>query len=229
MAEARRSVSSQLVIGSVIVFLGLLFTLDNLDLLDSGPILRYWPIVLVMIGLTRLLGFGNRPQMVAGGLFTVAGLWLLLGNLGILHVSIWDLWPLAFVIAGASLVISSIGRRREGGPASDPSDYANAFVMMGGVGHKLISSQFRGGEATAVMGGVELDLRGARAATNTVVIHVMAWWGGIEIRVTKDWHVQSEVLPIMAGYEDTTKTESEVKTQLVVKGLVVMGGVEVKN
>ena len=104
-----------------------------------------------------------------------------------------------------------------------------AFVMMGGVERKMNSSQFRGGEATAVMGGIELDLRGAKAASDTVVIHVLAWWGGIEIRVPKDWMVTSEVLPIMAGYEDQTKLENGTKTHLVVKGLVVMGGIEVKN
>ncbi|HKQ57404.1 MAG TPA: DUF5668 domain-containing protein [Candidatus Eisenbacteria bacterium] len=229
MAETRRRVSAQLILGIVVVWLGLLFTLDNLGILESGPILRYWPVVLIVIGLTKLIGVNNRPQMIAGGLFTFIGLWLLLGNLNVIHVGIWDLWPLFFVIAGASLVVGSLRRQRETGSSSDASDYANAFVMMGGVGHKLVSSQFRGGEATAVMGGVELDLRNATAATPTVVIHVMAWWGGVEIRVPKDWQVQSEVLPIMAGYEDTTKSESEVKTQLVVKGLVVMGGVEVKN
>ena len=229
MAEARRRLSAQLILGVVVVWLGLLFTLDNLGVLDSGPILRFWPVVVIVIGLTKLIGVNNRPQMIAGGLFTVVGLWILLGNLDVLHVSVWDLWPMFFVIAGASLVVGAFRRQRESGTSAEASDYANAFVMMGGVGHKLISTQFRGGEATAVMGGVELDLRNARAATPTVVIHVMAWWGGIEIRVPKDWQVQSEVLPIMAGYEDTTKNEGEVRTQLVVKGLVVMGGVEVKN
>jgi len=101
--------------------------------------------------------------------------------------------------------------------------------MMGGVGHKMISSRFRGGEATAVMGGVELDLRGARAAGDTVVLNVLAWWGGIDIFVPKDWKVASEVIPIMAGYEDLTKVEPDARTHLIVKGLVVMGGVEVKN
>ena len=229
MVEARTRLSAQLVIGAAVIVLGVLFTLDNLSLLESEPILRWWPAVLILIGLTKLVGFSNRPQMMAGGLFTTAGTLLLLGNLGILRVGLWELWPLALVVAGASLVLGSMGRQQEGGPSADPADYANAFVMMGGVGHKMISDRFRGGEATAFMGGVELDLRHAKPASDTVVLQVLAWWGGIDVFVPKDWKVTSEVLPIMAGYEDTTKVEADAKVQLIIKGLVVMGGVEVKN
>jgi len=75
MADARTRVSAQLVIGSAVVVLGVLFTLDNLNVLESEPILRWWPAVLVMIGLSKLLGLGMRPQTVAGTLFTAAGPW----------------------------------------------------------------------------------------------------------------------------------------------------------
>ena len=59
---------------------------------------------------------------------------------------------------------------------------------------------------------------------------MFAWWGGIELVVPEDWHVVSEVTPVMGGVEDSTHfTGGEPATTLVVRGLVVMGGVEIRN
>jgi len=167
--------------------------------------------------------------MLAGGLITAAGTLMLLASLDILRFSIWELWPLQLVFLGAWLVLRGVQRTRDSGAPVDPDDYANAFVMMGGVVRRMNSGQFRGGEVTAFMGGVELDLRNAHAASETVVIDVLAWWGGIELWVPPDWKVTSEVTPIMAGYEDKTKTQSDARTHLIVRGVVVMGGIEVGN
>jgi len=229
MAERRTPIGPQLLIGCAVAVLGVLFTLDNLNILESEPILRWWPVVLVLIGLSKLLGFGARPQTAGGALITAAGLWLLLSSLDLIRYGLWDLWPLALVFAGGWLVMRGMARTREGGSPVDPDDYANAFVMLGGMARKMNSAQFRGGEATAFMGGVELDLRNAHPAGETVIIDVLAWWGGIELWVPTDWKVTSEVVPFMAGYEDKTKPRPDAKTHLVLRGLVVMGGVEVGN
>ena len=229
MGDGRPRISAQLIFGLAVATMGVLFTLDNLDILQSGPILQWWPIVLVLVGLTRLFGSGPRSQTVAGVLITSAGLVLLAANLGVIRFGLWDLWPLGLVFAGGFLVwrVSQAGRASQ--TPVDPDDYANGFVMMGAVVRKMSSAQFRGGEVTAFMGGVELDLRNAHAASSTVVVDVLAWWGGIELWVPQDWKVTSEVVPVMAGYEDKTKPQTDAKTHLILRGLVVMGGIEVGN
>jgi hypothetical protein len=229
MSDARTRLSAQLLIGLALAVMGVLFTLDNLDLIASGPILRWWPMVLVLIGLTRLLGLGAPRQVPAGWIFTGVGALLLLSNLDLIRFGIWELWPLALVAGGAALVLRGVRRHEAGGAAVEPDDYVHSFVIMGGVVRKLSSAQFRGGEATAFMGGVELDLRNAHPASPTVIIDVLAWWGGIEIWVPTDWKVTCEVVPFMAGFEDKTKPQTDARTHLIVRGLVVMGGVEVGN
>ena len=49
---------------------------------------------------------------------------------------------------------------------------------------------FRRADLTAIMGGVEVDLRGASTGQEAV-IDVFAWWGGIEITVPPDWAVSN--------------------------------------
>ena len=86
---------------------------------------------------------------------------------------------------------------------------------------------FRGGELTAVMGGVELDLRagGPRTAGR---VDVFAIWGGIDIRVPDDWRVEFDATSVIGGLEDARGCASgETAGTLVVRGFVMMGGVEV--
>jgi hypothetical protein len=54
-------------------------------------------------------------------------------------------------------------------------------------------------------------------------------WGGIEIKVPPDWTVVSKVDPILGGYEDKTTSPKDELKRFVVRGTVVMGGLEVKN
>jgi hypothetical protein len=55
-------------------------------------------------------------------------------------------------------------------------------------------------------------------------------WGGIEIKVPENWSVSGRVTPILGGYEDKTRRVADGTNQrLLVRGLVIMGGVEIKN
>ena len=81
--------------------------------------------------------------------------------------------------------------------------------------------------------GCEIDLRQASIAPGTeAVIDVFAFWGGIEIKVPEDWTVVTRAVPLMGGVEDKTHVPQPlpaVEKRLVISGIVVMGGVVVKN
>jgi hypothetical protein len=118
--------------------------------------------------------------------------------------------------------------RRE--PSADPSATIAAVCIWSGADRKSSSADFRGGELTAIMGGCEVDLSQARIASGEAVIDLFAFWGGIEIRVPADWSVVSHVTAFMGAYEDGTTPPAGGSTQrLVLRGLAVMGAVEVKN
>jgi len=62
------------------------------------------------------------------------------------------------------------------------------------------------------------------------VIEVFAFWGGIDIKVPEDWTVITRAMPLMGGVEDKTRSPLQAgKKRLVIRGIVVMGGVAVKN
>jgi predicted membrane protein len=114
--------------------------------------------------------------------------------------------------------------------AVDANASISAMAVLGAVTRGNNSTAFRGGELTAVLGGCEIDLRHA-AINGEAVIEIFALWGGIDIRVPEDWTVVSAVVPVLGGVEDKTRPPQEgaSRHRLVLRGFVVMAGVEIKN
>ena len=78
------------------------------------------------------------------------------------------------------------------------------------------------------MGGCELDLTEADIVHSPAIIDAFVMWGGIEIYVPDKWEVVGEVVPFMGGFEMKTGAGSPER-RLIVRGGVVMGGIEIKR
>ncbi len=225
-------ITPKLVFGLLLIFVGIVFTLDQMDWLDAGDVLRFWPLILVAAGASKLFWPGSAGSRFSGLLLIFIGGWLQLEILDVVYHSIWDFWPLLLVLLGIRLVWRGLfgGRRRV---ASDSASTVNAVAVMGGVNRVSTSPDFRGGDMIAFMGGCEADLRQAKIAAGPAVIDAFAFWGGVEIRVPEDWTVIIQGFPFLGGYEDSTRQRAadygQVRQELVVKGFAIMGGVEVKN
>lgn len=224
----------RLIFGAVLLSVGVLWTLDNLGIVDSDYILDWWPIAIVAFGASKLLGIGTSRSLMTGGFFTLVGLVLLGAQLDLYDINIWRLWwPALLMFIGGSILLRaargegpSIGESK--GTSSD--SFVRTFAMMGGIKLNISSDAFRGGEPSAVMAGIEYDMRGATPASDTVIMDVFAMWGGIELIVPPDWRVLSEVTPLMGGVEDNSVPPTgTARTTLIVRGTVVMGGVEIKT
>jgi predicted membrane protein len=104
MSDMRYRHRSRLILGLLVITLGVVFTLDNLGLVDAQDMLYWWPVLLVAYGLTRLTGVTGRQSTWTGAIFTVAGTWMLLYKAGLVHWYIWDFWPLILIVWGIALI-----------------------------------------------------------------------------------------------------------------------------
>ena len=223
-----RAIAPQLVVGLLIVVIGVLFTLENLGVVDAHVYLPYWPIALIAVGLLKLWQ-GSGGAILGGFIFVFAGVWLLLQATGIVTVSLWNLWPMLLVFAGASMVWRGMYGRRDDRATAEAHSTVSATAVFAGVTRGSTSKTFRGGDLTAIFGGCQIDLRQA-AIEGGAVIDVFAMWGGIEIKVPENWSVSGRVTPILGGYEDKTRPpRGATKGRLVVRGFAIMGGIEIKN
>lgn len=244
--------SPQLVFGALVIVLGVLFLLDELGVLQADHYARYWPAGLIAVGLLKLWqsrdGLGGA---LAGLIFTSAGVWLLLEELAVVRISFFDLWPLLLVFIGAYLVWQGTHQRpaqaalddpsRQTAPESAPvearrpqplhegSPTFSSVAVLGGVSRGNNSKAFRRADLIAIMGGCEIDLRRAEIH-GEAVIDLFTMWGGIEIRVPEEWTVESQVIPLLGGVDDKTRPpKTPTPHRLLLRGVALMGGVEVKN
>jgi hypothetical protein len=86
--------------------------------------------------------------------------------------------------------------------------------------------------AFAVMGGVELDFRDAVLQPGSVTtINCFAFWGGIDITVPPEVHVDTRGFALLGGFDQSGvawEEPPEGAPTLVVNGFALMGGVDVK-
>ena len=224
-------IAPRLLAGIGILVLGVLWTLDNLDVIESSRITEWWPAILIVIGLVRLLD--PVKSRFASVLFILVGTVWLLDSLDVANIDLGDLIPLGIAAVGAKLIWDAL-RRTSQAPVlatADPGSTFSAFALWAGVKRQSTSDEFRGGDATAIMGGIEIDLRDANVRDGEqAVIDVFALWGAVEITVPENWRVVSKVLPLMGAFEDKTRAaKGTTGPTLLVQGSAIMGGVDVKN
>ena len=229
----------RIVFGAFIIVVGLFALLDNLHLFDSHLVQPFWPLVFVALGALKLAQPRDPRRLVLGGALVLVGAGMTLSNLGLMHFSVRDLWPVALIWVGLAMVFRSARSRGEGvttfqgqfGQHAERLEHGariDASATMSGIVLKNDSQEFTGGEINVVMGAVEIDLRQAAIATEAV-LHLSVIMGGVEIKVPREWSVSVNGSPMLGGIEDKTLPPMTPGRRLVIEGSVVMGGVEIRN
>lgn len=233
----RSVITPRLIFGLALIFLGIIFVLDHLDRADWEDVFQFWPVILVIAGVGKLFWPGSASGRITGLILLIIGLWLLLEALGYFYYfSFWDYWPVILVLIGIRIAWQGAAGRRVYAGKTNGSSTVNAVAILGGATRTSNSLDFRGGDMVAFMGSCEIDLRHARIADPPAVIDAFAFWGGVEIKVPEGWSVVVRGVPLLGGYVDNTRGPAEdelgleePRQELIVKGMAIMGGVEVKN
>lgn len=226
--RAGRASRPNIVFGLILVAIGVIFLLHNLDVHYFDQFWNFWPVALLALGLAKAFS-GRADERTFGWVMTFLGAVFLAQFTFGLNVRIGEFWPGILVIVGISIVMRAIQGPK---PPREPIETASMLrerAVVGGISRKNASQSFQGGELTAFMGGCEIDLRDARMAGPEAVIDCFTMWGGIEILLPPDWVVEPQVSVFAAAFEDKTRPPVQPSGRLIVRGTAVMGGIEVKN
>jgi predicted membrane protein len=233
------AMTPRLIIGLAIALFGVVLVLDRMNMVVADQVLRWWPMVIVAIGALIFAQSRRVGGGVNGVIVMIIGGWLLLNSVGILRVRFWEMfWPLVLVGIGSMLVLQTLRRRTSEGSGAASDNMLNVFAALSGVKRVISATRFRGGEVTALMGGAQLDLRqatippGEEAALDFFLV-----MGGCEIFVPPSWTVTTPLVPIMGGIDDKRlaplpggdSITGQAAPRLVLRGLIVMGGIEIKS
>ena len=215
------------IVGIVLITLGALFLLDQAGSIDAGDLIGdWWPLVIIVIGLVQL---AERPRSPVGPLIVMAfGGILLLTQLDLVSADVWNYaWPILLVVVGVVILLRLPGRNV---PAGAGEDVVRASAVFGSNEVVVTSQRLQGGSASALFGGVELDLRQAALDPAGATIAASAIFGSIEMVVPRGWRVEVNGTPIFGGL--SRKLDPAVPGEgptLTVDATVIFGGVEVKH
>ena len=231
--------SGRIFAGLVLIVIGGLFLLDRLGEFDFGTMLsRYWPVIFFLIGISTLISNGFRRIGSALFFFLLGGVFLAM-EFDLLGEDIWNyIWPAAIILVGLWLLVRPAFRlggsesARGAGkiPGIKDSD-VDIVAMFSGQKRRIEATAFRGGRATALFGGAELDLTGATLAEGKATLELTAIFGGVDLRVPRNWRVVVDAVPILGGVDDKRApvAEADVKATLYVKATAIFGGIDIKN
>lgn len=109
--DGRHGLWGAFVLGIGIVALGVILILDNFGLIDASLLVPFWPLLLIVWGVSHLVQRYSSRRVFWGLSWIAVGAIILLNNLGVIAVGIQGLWPVILVIIGAGLLLRGAGRR----------------------------------------------------------------------------------------------------------------------
>ncbi|HOZ80579.1 MAG TPA: DUF5668 domain-containing protein [Ferruginibacter sp.] len=194
----------------VMLIIGSIFLMD--DILEKFSLKRYLvPAILVGVGFMMIL----RPKR--------SNKWK-----DILPVkNAVDTEPLQEPVRDFHSADSSVNP----GIPGDNGERLDATAVFGAVKRNVVSKNFRGGEATSVFGGSEIDLSQADIH-GTVKLEVTAILGGVKLIVPAHWMVKQEMTAVFGGVDDKRDNYQVVPAPnkiLVLEGIAFMGGIEISS
>jgi predicted membrane protein len=249
----RRKSDKRFYFGVILIVVGVILILERLNLIPESlvDVLFSWQMLLIGIGVLSLIG-GNRTAgtilIVVGGTFMIPEL------ITVPHEIRRIYWPLILVAIGISILMRQRDHQRlrrgdnpiinipkDKEPNSSNSSYNtdsfntfDDFVIFGGREIFVTSQALSGGKATSIFGGIEFDLRKATLQPGGAVIDCVSVFGGCGFKIPMDWNVRNEVTTIFGAFTDkrgdtyNDRYYDPSKT-LVIKGVSIFGGIEVKH
>ena len=216
-------------IGLLIIIFAVVILLRNMEIIPYINTWAFWPVFLIVIGLSQVLSPNESRQTLSGSVFIIVGVLFMLNNMDIIYFRFRDLWPFILLLIGFGILRQSM----LGSKLNDSdNDFLNLTFILGGGDHKFNSKSLQGGKVTAIMGGGKIDLTDADMVDDEIFFDIFAFWGGVELILPRHWQVNMKALPILGGAENKTSPDpngtSPVK-RLTIRGTAIMGGMGGKN
>ena len=213
--------------GVVFIVVGTVLLLEKLGYLPHGFAIHFWPMIFIVVGIVKIAYAGGRAT---GAAFIALGTFLQLREMGVIHMDFWQLWPVFLIIAGGAMLWQALGTEK---PAASGNPQFDSVYVFGGGERQINTKNFKGGRLFAMFGGYKVDFRHADMEGDQVVLDASAVFGGGEIIVPESWLVSMQGAGVFGAYEDKTRhfqpDASKPTKTLIIKGVAVFGGIEVKN
>jgi len=226
MNDKKRS-RGRIWVGVSLIFFGFLLFLDKTQIIYFNlPFEIFsWGGIVLIIGLAVFFSSKNR---ILGILLSIVGIIFLFPSF----------WPLPIIALGIYLIFHKnrvIVKQTEGSQDEflEEDPYRIETMAIFGGGHRSYQiTDFKGGRATAIFGGSEIDLRNCKISESGAEMEIISIFGGITFLVPNNWNVIVDVVSIFGGFHNSIikspVIEINSKKTIIIKGVTIFGGGDVK-
>lgn len=232
--------------GVILIVIGSGFLLDQLGYIEFGDMISiYWPSILIFLG---VFGLFDRDESKLGNLILISfGIILQMRRLDYIDSNIFNLFiPIVLILVGFNLLIfrgimgrnkvireefkeNFEGKTNKKRADSNNQEYIDATAIMSGIENINNTDNFKGGRITAIMGGVEIDLRDATLCEEGAFLELNAIMGGIDISLPDDWRVEVSGVPILGAWSNKSRGRERTEGPILkVHCFVLMGGIDLE-
>lgn len=102
----------QLVWGLLLIGLGLAFLLDRMDLFEVDELWHYWPLILVVIGVNKMIGYPTAKHFTSGLWLVFVGIWLFATFENLFGLTFGNSWPILIIGWGITLILEPVIQKR---------------------------------------------------------------------------------------------------------------------
>ncbi len=220
---------------------GLFSVLGLRDLI--GALFRFTfnaiPYILLLAGIFWIARSGKSGAPLMAWLVILFGAVLIVSQVGLFGLSFSDMLAPMILITIAFFLVNPRNllprRLNSSNEDLDPNEQEiKLFAFMGGGELKYHSKRLKGGEIMAIWGGYDIDFSDAEMEGDSMQLNLYCIMGGMEITVPANWRVEkSGAMNIMGGFSNKTRDMAEElnlpSKTLIVTGLALMGGGEIRN
>lgn len=223
--------------GFVIILLGVVALLNNFGItaISFGYVLNLiWPLLLIAAGI-NLITNRNPGSLATGAIMLGLGALFLGRNAGLYDIDIasfWQIfWPVIIILIGINILVKNDHNR------------GGNLAIMGAVDKSKEIWDLKSGEYTALLGGIDLNIRKANFIERDVTLTLNAIMGGITLVVPEDTAIICKGTAILGGIDllgrgtggifgSSVLEVGDPKTAdnlLRLNCTCIMGGIEIKH
>lgn len=111
-AESSYEWRRQLMWGLVLILVGISFLLDRLDIIEVRGLWHYWPLVLIVFGINKMIGYPTARHYSSGLWLVFIGVWLFATLENLFGLTWSNSWPFVIIASGVSMILRPMIEKR---------------------------------------------------------------------------------------------------------------------
>lgn len=111
-AESSYEWRRQLMWGLVLIAVGVAIFLDLMDVIEVRGLWHYWPLVLIVLGINKMIGYPTARHYSNGLWMVFMGAWLFAVFQNMFGLTFGNSWPFVIIASGISIILRPFIEKR---------------------------------------------------------------------------------------------------------------------